>query len=182
MIDERASLEDVAFAVCTALDRVGITAVLTGGSAATFYAPDAYQSDDIDFVITMGMTAGGGEDALSRLGFERAQDFYTHPRSDYPLDFPPGPLMVGSDAIERWATSRRRRQVLHVLTPTDSCRDRLAAFLFWNDFSGLEQALAVGRARWADIDMEAIHAWCVRERQPAKLDVFETRLRELGLR
>ncbi len=29
-----------------------IRAALTGGSAATFYAPDAYQSRDLDFVIT----------------------------------------------------------------------------------------------------------------------------------
>jgi hypothetical protein len=52
MIEGGSSLVDVAFAVCTALDRDGITAVLTGGSAATFYAPEAYQSEDADFVLS----------------------------------------------------------------------------------------------------------------------------------
>jgi hypothetical protein len=46
-----ASLEDVCFAVCTALQNAGTIAVLTGGSAATYYAPAAYQSRDADFII-----------------------------------------------------------------------------------------------------------------------------------
>jgi hypothetical protein len=45
-----ASLIDGAFAVCTALDAAGFTAILCGGSAATFYAPGAYVSADNDFV------------------------------------------------------------------------------------------------------------------------------------
>jgi len=43
-IDSGATLTDVAFAACTALDRAGEVAVLCGGSAATYYAPEAYQS------------------------------------------------------------------------------------------------------------------------------------------
>lgn len=43
MIDRDSSLRDVAFEVCTALDRVGVTAVLSGGGAATLYAPHAIQ-------------------------------------------------------------------------------------------------------------------------------------------
>lgn len=56
MITTSSSLTDVAFAVCTALHRAGYTSVLTGGSAATFYAPTAYQSKDLDFVITLQRT------------------------------------------------------------------------------------------------------------------------------
>jgi hypothetical protein len=51
-ITETSSLEDVCFAACTALERAGTVAVLTGGSAATYYAPEAYQSGDADFIIT----------------------------------------------------------------------------------------------------------------------------------
>ena len=40
-----ATFTDVAFAVCTALDRAGEHAVLCGGSAATYYAPEAYESE-----------------------------------------------------------------------------------------------------------------------------------------
>ena len=42
MIGLNSSLTDVAFAVCTALHEAGYTVILTGGSAATFYAPEAY--------------------------------------------------------------------------------------------------------------------------------------------
>jgi hypothetical protein len=176
MITATSTLTDVAFAVCTALDQRGITAVLTGGSAATFYAPEAYQSHDLDFVITLRPSAAIGEDALSDLGFQRRADYYVHPAAPFPLEFPPGPLMVGDDLIRTWNTEHRGSEILHILTPTDCCRDRLASFLFWNDFSGLEQAIAVYRARRSEVDLDAIGAWCRRERQPDKYTLFERRI------
>ncbi len=181
MITERSTLEDVAFEVCTALDEIGITAVLTGGSAATYYAPEAIQSDDVDFVITMGMTLPGGEQALVRLGYRRDGDFYVHERTRFPLEFPPGPLMVGAEHIQNWHTERRKKRLLHVLTPTDSCRDRLAAFMFWNDFSSLDQAIAVARSRRRDMDLDLVRTWCTQEGHADKYRVFETRLRKLKL-
>jgi hypothetical protein len=180
-ITESSSLVDVAFAVCTALDSAGITAVLTGGSAATYYAPDAYQSSDIDFVITFTAATSKGEPALSRLGYERQGDFYVHSSAMFPLEFPPGPLMIGDDLVKAWETQTRRKERLHILSPTDCCRDRLAALLYWNDFSGLEQALAVCRAQWRRIDLAPIRDWCARERQREKFDLFEKRLAKLGL-
>ena len=175
MIAPTSTLTDVAFAVCTALDDAGVTAVLTGGSAATFYAPEAYQSVDLDFVITMNASRQG-HDVLTALGFVEAGGVHRHPKTRFTLDFPRGPLAVGDDTISAWNTVHRDGELLHVLSPTDSCRDRLASFLFWNDFSGLEQALAVARAQ--AVDLPLIKSWCRRERQPQKLDVFETRLTE----
>jgi hypothetical protein len=177
-IGPKSSLVDIAFEVCTALDKVGVTAVLTGGSAATFYAAGAYQSADLDFVITFQGQADGAS-ALSELGFEQAADYYRHPSSHFPLEFPPGPLMVGDDLIETWRTERRSDQVLHVLTPTDSCRDRLAALLFWNDRSGLEQALAVALAQRKEINLDKIRDWSQRENADEKFRLFERRLAAL---
>jgi len=57
MLSPDATLIDVAFAVCTALDHAGERALLVGGSAATFYAPDAYQSSDCDFILALGPDA-----------------------------------------------------------------------------------------------------------------------------
>jgi hypothetical protein len=92
------------------------------------------------------------------------------------LEFPPGPLAVGDDLIKNWDTVKRGDEVLHVLSPTDSCRDRLASFLFWNDFSGLEQALVVARARAGEVDLEAIEKWCTRERHAEKFALFKSRI------
>jgi hypothetical protein len=50
-LDAESTLTDVAFIVCTALERAGEPAVLCGGSAATFYAPEKYESRDLDFVL-----------------------------------------------------------------------------------------------------------------------------------
>jgi hypothetical protein len=90
--------------------------------------------------------------------------------------------MIGDDHITRWATVERGTgERLHVLSPTDSCRDRLATLLFWKDFSGLEQALAVFQAQRSDIDLALIRDWCARERQPEAYEIFATRLGDLGL-
>lgn len=174
MIGPSTSLTDVAFAVCTALDRVGFQAVLTGESAATYYAPEAYQSGDLDFVITL--QGKGGEAALASIGFTRKGDFYRHPHTHFLLEFPTGPLAMGEDLIKSWSTARRGDEVLYVLSPTDSCRDRLASYLFWNDFSGLEQAIAVFRARSGEVDLKVIEHWCQRERHPQKFALFASRI------
>jgi hypothetical protein len=174
VIEPTSSLTDIAFAVCTSLDRSGFRAVLTGGSAATFYAPDAYQSGDLDFVITLRGT--GGESALTSLGFVRKGDFYRHPRSHFLLEFPNGPLAVGDDPIKSWSTVRRGDELLYVLSPTDSCRDRLASFLFWNDFNGLDQATAVFFARPSEVDLNLIEDWCRRERHSQKFGLFASRI------
>ncbi len=160
--------------VCTALHRAEFLAVLTGGSAATYYAPEAYQSGDLDFVITVRGT--GGEAALASLGFIRKADFYRHPRSHFLLEFPPGPLAVGDDLIKTWSTVRRGKEVLHVLSATASCGDRLASFLFWNDFSGLEQAIAVHNARAKEVDLKSIENWCRNEGHRQKYALFASRI------
>jgi hypothetical protein len=179
VITAKSTLTDVAFAVCTALHANGGVAVLTGGSAATYYAPDAYQSRDLDFVITM--KGANGAEALRSLGFVLRGNFYVHPRSPYTLDFPPGPLAVGDEEITNWATVTRGDQKLFVLRAFDSCRDRLASYLFWNDLSGLEQALAVHQARQNEVSLADLRAWARREGQAKKFELYEERARQAGL-
>ncbi len=150
---------------------------MTGGSAATFYAPRAYVSDDIDFIVTL--KGAGGEHALEQLGYRRKGDYYVHASSRFPLEFPPGPLAIGDDFVDSWKTFRRKRQLLHVLSPTDACRDRLASFLFWNDFRGLQQALEVCQAQRRKVDLDVVRSWCLRERQAEKFQLFKQRLNAL---
>jgi hypothetical protein len=85
-ISESSTLEDVCYEVCTALHNVGTTVVLTGGSAATVYAPESYQSRDADFIITLH-----GPEAslvLTALGYEIRGCVYYHSLSEYTLEFP----------------------------------------------------------------------------------------------
>ena len=178
-IDASTPLRAVAMAVCTALDHAGVTAVLTGGSAATCYAPEAYQSSDIDFIAVRfgGTTSRGAVDSqLAAIGFRRAVDCYRHPESPYPIEFPPGPLAVGRELLTSWRTIREGDGILHILHPTDSVKDRLAAFIHWNDRAGLSQALAVARAQSGEIDVLSIEAWAEGEGGRAKFADFLERL------
>jgi len=174
-IGPQTTLRELAFLVCTALDRQGTVAVLSGGGAATVYAPDVNQSRDLDFILSY--TALGVKAAvqpLLELGFEESGGMYRHPTSPFTVEFPPGPLGIGNEFITAWDTMEEGELVLHVLSPTDCVRDRLAWFLHYNDFSALEQALGVARKN--PINLDRIQQWCIAEGKPEKFVVFRSRL------
>ena len=177
-ITRDSSLREVAFAVCTALDRVGVTAVLTGGGAATLYAPEAIQSFDLDFVLEVYSDEKSPGKALEALGFRREGHDYRHRTSRFQLEFPVGPLAVGDERIERWNTLGEGGQLLHVITATDSCRDRLAAFYHFRDRSALDQARSVYAAARKRVDLKRIRAWSRREGKPDAFQEFANRIRE----
>src|ERR1700727_2842277 len=133
MIDKNSSLIDGAFAVCTAFDTAGHVAVLCGGSAATFYAPDAYMSADDDFVLTAELRRHEILEIIAPLGFRESGRIYAHPDVVWTIDFPRGPLAIGRDIITTWATEHRASEILYVLSPTDSVRDRFMHYFAWND-------------------------------------------------
>jgi hypothetical protein len=175
-ITASSDLTEVAFVVCTALDRAGVTAVLTGGSAATVYAPAAYQSADLDFVVTFRTEKADAASVIAALGYRIEGGHYVHNVNPLLLEFPTGPLTIGRDLIAAWATLERENLLLHIITPTDCCRDRLAGFLFWNDRGSLEQAVAVARAKANEIDVDAIRRWCVSEGHTEKFHEFDRSL------
>lgn len=174
MIEAHSSLREIAFAVCTALDKIGITAVLTGGSAATIWSDEAYQSRDCDFIITFAPHNAPGKQTLNALGFSEKGGTYKHSKSPFTVEFPPGPLSVGDEMIIDYDTLVADDQILHILNPTDSCRDRLAAFYHWNDFSSLEVALAI--AEVCEVDLLKIQNWSKAEGVPDKFEQFQRRL------
>jgi hypothetical protein len=174
------SLRDVAFIVCTALERSGVTAVLTGGSAATVYAPDAYQSADLDFVVEFRAEDADPVKALTGLGYHLKGDHYVHAENPLPLEFPKGPLAVGGDLIREWETFRDGDLLLHIIEPTDCCRDRLAGFLFWNDRGSLDQAVAVARAQEHSVEIETVRRWCESKGHVEKFAEFARALSAAG--
>jgi hypothetical protein len=175
-IGRRSSLREVAFTVCSALEDSGTTAVLTGGGAAAVWAPEAIQSLDLDFIL-VAANRERGPGILEKLGYQLENDRYVHPANPLFLEFPPGPLTIGGEIVTDFKTVREGNRVLHLLAPTDSCRDRLAGFLFWSDRGSLAQALAVARARGKEVDLQRIEAWCEAEGQA---DRFQEFARALG--
>jgi|CXWL01.1.fsa_nt_gi hypothetical protein len=167
-------LEEVAYAVCTCLNNQGITAVLTGGSAATVYAPNAYQSRDLDFVIEFATGAASGAEVLNELGFTNFQSTYRSALTPFTLDFPAGPLAVGDELITTWNTVTNENLILNIITQTDSVRDRLAWFYFANDYGAL--AAAVGVAKANPVDLDLVRIWSQKENSLEKFEVFLRRL------
>lgn len=159
MIGPHTSLIDGAFTVCTAFDKAGFTAVLCGGSAATFYAPDAYMSADDDFVLTVSLTRREISAILAPLGFRERGRIYVHDAVAWTVDFPSGPLAIGRDIVRTWTTARHGDELLHVISATDSVRDRFMHYFAWNDYSGLAQAVAVAKAQRQLVDLDAFRAW-----------------------
>ncbi len=172
-ISADSSLIDVCFAVCTALDEIGMTAVLTGGSAATFYASATYQSRDADFIITMRGDDSRGMEAMARLGYSRVGNIYVHESNRYTVDFPRGPLAIGEEIVQSWATYERRHERLHVLSRVDSVRDRLSWFYWYRDQSALAAAIAVATS--GDLDLLAIREWSMRVGESAAYQEFADR-------
>jgi hypothetical protein len=162
MITGGSTLCEVAFTVCTELQRVGVTAVLTGGSAATIWSAGTYQSHDCDFIIRFHEKDAPAEETLRRLGYSEHGGTYRHNANIFTLEFPLGPLSVGDEILTEWDTLRKGDLLLHILTPTDSCRDRLAAFYHWRDFSSLSVAVAIALRN--EIDLGRIKSWSEKEK------------------
>ena len=180
MITERSSLADVCYVVAAALEQHGISGVLTGGSAASLYAPQAYMSDDADFILEEENSLAEVAIALESTGFRResrSRSFF-HPKSQYSVEFPKGPLAVASDYITETHEIKRGRQRVRVLTRFDCIRDRLAHFYFWNDYTALNAAVAVASQDITANDLANLRVWTERESVTLlpKLDEFENRL------
>ncbi len=169
MIDPSSTLVDVAFAICTALDRAGVRAVLVGGSAATFYT-GAYQSLDVDFVLTFNPAGADARGAVEGLGFRLEGSHYAHPIVDYTVDFLGGPAGIGDDIVTDFHIARRGDQLLRVYTRTDAVRDRLAGYYHWPDRSSLRVAVSVARS--GPIDLAAIESWSASEGASEKFEEF----------
>ena len=169
-------IRDVAFVVGDAIHRAGVDAVLAGGGAATVYAPESYQSQDLDFVLGFWAQAGEREGrCVLELGFVQDSGTYRHPSCPFTVEFLRGPLKIGDETLTRWNTLEERGRFLSIITPTDCVRDRLSWFLFYRrvDFSALEAALGVA---WNHlVDLPAIEAWAESEGASDRFRVFKRR-------
>jgi hypothetical protein len=173
-LTSRSSLSEVAGAVSRALADAGIRAVLTGGACATLYTRGAYQSADLDFVLQSAVKQTRLDAALAAVGFSRRGDHYVHPRARFLVEFPRGPLAIGSDSRIQPVVYRVRRHVVLALSPTDSCRDRLAAFYFWSDRQSLKTAVQIALRH--PIDLDIVRAWSDAEGHGSEFEEFRTEL------
>jgi hypothetical protein len=178
VITRDSTLTDVCLSASQALEAHGITGVLTGGSAASVYAPHVYTSYDADFVLERDEPLAQIAAALLSIGFKRdgKSRLFVHPDTTVTIDFPSGPLAVGGDYVDETAILSIGNMTLRILSPTDCVRDRLAHFYHWDDFPALNAAVGVAAAKIEEINMNLLRSWSNREKSLDKFIQFERRL------
>ncbi len=171
------SLKGLAVFLSDYLRNNGIDNVLTGGACVCIYTRNRYRSFDLDFVNIDEVGAAHIRDVLAKVGFVKEGRIYVHPQVKYSVDILSPPLSIGEEKVRRVHTMTSGKRTLKLLSPTDSVKDRLAAFYFWDDRQSLEQAVLI--CRHNEVDLADVKKWSARENETAKFMIFISRVKSL---
>lgn len=155
----------------------GIHVVLSGGASVAVYSEHKYVSKDLDFIAQFSLNTKTVKKAMLELGFENKGKYFYHPQTPYFVEFIAGPPAVGQDPIEKIHEILMETGTLRIISPTDSVKDRLAAFYHWGDRQALEQAILVAQS--AIVNLNSIEAWSKREGKAAEYKIFIQELKQI---
>lgn len=150
---EMNNLEIVSF-ICQELLDIGVKTTLSGGFCVEIYSFGEYTSMDIDLIDQSMFKHKEIKKKMLELGFVEEGKHFRHPDMQYTVEFPVSPLAIGQELVKEISEIETEYGVLRLITPTDSVKDRLAAYFFWNDERSLEQAILVALKN--DIDFENV--------------------------
>lgn len=171
---EKIGIKQLAALISEKLRERGIDAILVGGACVSIYTKNRYLSFDLDFVTHAPLK----EVALvmKEVGFKRESSRH-FVRTDCPffIEFVAPPVAIGNEPIKENIKMKTRLGIVVMLTPTDSVKDRLAAYYHWNDPQALEQALLVAKAQ--KIKMQEVKRWSEKEGHAENYREFLLRLR-----
>jgi hypothetical protein len=156
------TIGELAAFVSTHLQQHGIDVVLSGGACVAIYSQGAYISRDLDFIEIHYTKRQDLRAALAKIGFSEQHRYFIHPETEFFLEFPAGPLAVGGEPVREVTTLVLSTGTLKLISPTDSVKDRLAAYYFWGDRQSLQQAILIAHAD-TDIDLREIARWSQKE-------------------
>lgn len=157
--------------VATHLKSKGIDSVLVGGAVVSIYTDGAYESGDLDFILTK-MFVKGIPEAMLEIGFIRQGRHYIHPECSHLfVEFPKGPLAIGDDYSIIPEEQEVEGKVIKILSPTDCVKDRLASYIHFKDRVGLEQAVFVAKRHM--VNYYKIRQWCEQENALTQYEEFE---------
>lgn len=152
---------ELAAIVAEHLQSEGIHVVLVGGLAVEIYTDNLYLTKDIDMINTNLQPAKQLANAMQTLGFTKQGRVFVHPSTDVVVEFPSAPLSVGDELIKDTTYSDIGRRRLPILKVEDVVKDRLSAYLHWQDNSSLIQAVAIMLKH--AIKPADMQAFCLRE-------------------
>jgi len=166
-------LKELAALVSEQLRMGGVEVLLVGGSCVSLYTENRYLSYDLDFITHSSLRAI--EPLLGKIGFRRKSTRHFS-RNDCPffVEFVAPPAAIGNEPVREKAILQTKFGKIVMLTPTDSVKDRLAAWYHWKDPQSLEQALLVAAAQ--NVALTEVRRWSTREGFKEGYRTFEKRL------
>jgi len=156
------------------LQEAGISVVLSGGSAVSFYSSNKYVSKDLDLINANFARRRDIEFAMEKLDFREQGRYFIHPDTEYYVEFPDGPLSVGEEPVKEINEFELSTGTLRIISPTDCVKDRLCAYYFWNDLQGLAQAILVTRNQ--KVDLKEVKRWSMGEGKESEFEIFREKL------
>lgn len=169
------STAQLAAFIASHLARHGIEVVLSGGACVTIYSSNKYVSQDLDFVGDTLARRSDIKAAMEEIGFREKGRSFVHPQTKFSVEFPPGPLAVGDEFIKKTTVLKETTGSLHLLSPTDCVKNRLAGYYHWGDLQSLEQAVLVACAQ--KVDLAEVKRWSRKEGKAAEFLKFRGRLK-----
>ncbi len=156
--------------VAAHLKSKGIDTVLVGGAVVSIYTDGAYESGDLDFILT-DLFVKNVPQAMKEIGFERKGRHYVHPQcSHLYIEFPKGPLEIGDDMQIVPEEVIVEGKIIKILSPTDCVKDRLATYIHFKDRVGFEQAVMVAKKHV--VNYYSVRKWCENENALSQFEDF----------
>ena len=160
------NLAELAAYICTHLMNNGIKCILTGGACISIYSENKYESFDLDFIDNSFTSKKKLAGILEEINFTESNRYFSNPETEYIVEFPSGPLSIGSQAVKEIKEIELSTGTLFIISPTDSFKDRLAAYFHWEDNQALEQALLLFKSQ--KINLKEAEKWAILEGQQIK--------------
>jgi hypothetical protein len=168
-LSEMTQIELAAF-VQTHLENHGIHVVLSGGAAVSYFCDNRYTSADVDLVNMYGVRRQRIQEAMEEIGFIESGRYFGHNDSPFIIEFPPGPLTVGVEPVQEIRDIELSTGTLRIISPTDSVKDRLAAYYHWGDEQCLYQAILIRDS--VEVDLGEIERWSKGEGKEEEYNSF----------
>lgn len=163
--------QELAALVCTHLDIKGFRCILSGGGCVSVYTNNIYQSNDLDFIELFSNHTTDFTKIMSEIGFTLENGYFKSDKYKFIVEFPKGPLSIGSEPVNEYSTLEFNTGRLFLLSVTDCIKDRLAGYYFWNDNQSLIQAQMVAHKH--KFNLSELKRWSKIEGQGKKFQLIK---------
>jgi hypothetical protein len=153
----------------------GIEVVLSGGAVVAIYSHQRYVSKDLDLVNIFARRFDDLRNAMQEIGFHEQGRHFSHPDTQFIIEFPPGPLTIGSEPVGQIIDLEYDTGTLRLISPSDCVKDRLAAYYHWGDRQCLIQAIWVAQIH--EIDLAEVRRWSISEDKLSEFEEISHQLR-----